>query len=100
MDSHVTITSLPVSGADRTALIEEANTAFERILERIEPQNEELTRSLWDAGHYIDHHLVTMDMLPMSRADTAYYIDAFLVHHVIALAVEADRLINIPLDVN
>ncbi|OWK21511.1 hypothetical protein AJ88_19860 [Mesorhizobium amorphae CCBAU 01583] len=74
-------------------LIDAANTAFERVIERIEPNNEELTRSLWDAGDYIDSWLATdlIDKLPMPRDEVAYYVDVFLVHHVIGLATEADR---------
>lgn len=68
-------------------------TAFERVIEGIEPNNEELTRSLWDAGDYIDSWLATdlIDKLPMPRDEVAYYVDVFLVHHVIGLATEADR---------
>lgn len=97
MDSHATITSVPVGGADRAVLIEAANTVFEKIIDRIEPENEDLTRSLWDVGHYIDNHLFREGMLPMTAADYAIYlIDAFLVHHVIDLAIEADELVANP----
>ncbi|MER9450164.1 hypothetical protein [Mesorhizobium sp. M0254] len=93
MDSNAIIASLPVAGADRAVLIDTANAAFERVIERIEPNNEELTRSLWDAGDYIDSWLATdlVDKLPMPRDEVAYYVDVFLVHHVIGLADEADR---------
>ncbi|ESY35300.1 hypothetical protein X747_28785 [Mesorhizobium sp. LNJC384A00] len=93
MDSNAIIAALPVTGADRVVLVDAANTAFERVIERIEPNNEELTRSLWDAGDYIDSWLATdlIDKLPMPRDEVAYYVDVFLVHHVIGLAEEADR---------
>lgn len=95
MDSQAVILSLPISGADRAALIEVANAAFEAVMERIEPNNEKLTRSLWDAGDYIDNCVVpdfiSPDKLPMARDEVAYLIDAFLVHHVIGLAVTADN---------
>ncbi|MGX7875475.1 hypothetical protein ACVDG5_024570 [Mesorhizobium sp. ORM6] len=90
MDSHAVIASLPVAGADRTVLIEAANAAFERAIERIEPANEELTRTLWDAESYIDNE-ITADMLPISRDEVAYLVDVFLVHHVVGLAVAADE---------
>ncbi|MGG7539390.1 hypothetical protein [Rhizobium sp. 12,4] len=96
MDSHATITSVPVGGADRAALIEAANTVFEKIIDRIEPENEDLTRSLWDAGHYIDNHLFQEGMLPMTRDYAVYLIDGFLVHYVIDLATEADELVANP----
>ncbi|RVH23020.1 hypothetical protein [Sinorhizobium meliloti] len=66
MDSHAAITSVPVGGAARAVLIEAANTVFEKIIDRMEPENEDLTRSLWDAGHYIDKHLFKEGMLPMT----------------------------------
>ncbi len=93
MESNVIILSLPVTGADRAVLIDAANAAFERVIDRIEPDNEELTRSLWDAGGYIDSWLATdlVDKLPMPRDEVAYYVDVFLMHHVVGLAVEADR---------
>ncbi|TGS08819.1 hypothetical protein EN852_033630 [Mesorhizobium sp. M2E.F.Ca.ET.209.01.1.1] len=95
MVSHAVIASLPVAGADRTVLIDAANAAFEAVLEQIEPNNESLTRSLWDAGDYVDNQLfvdlITPDKLPMRRDEVAYYIDVFLVHHVIGLATAADR---------
>lgn len=90
MDSHVVIASLPVAGADRTVLIEAANAAFERVIDRIEPANEQLTRALWDAESYVDNE-ITADMLPISRDEAAYIVDVFLVHHVIGLAVAADE---------
>jgi len=95
MESHAVIVSLPVAGADRSVLIDAANAAFEAVLERIEPNNEALTRSLWDAGDYVDNQLftdlITPDKLPIPRDQVANYIDEFLVHHVIGLATEADR---------
>ncbi|RWP10001.1 hypothetical protein [Mesorhizobium sp.] len=93
MDSKAIIASLPVTGADRTVLIDAANIAFERVIARIEPSNEELTRSFWDAGDYIDSWLASdlIDKLPTPRDEVAYYLDVFLVHHVICLAEEADK---------
>ncbi|RWO03431.1 MAG: hypothetical protein EOS07_34350 [Mesorhizobium sp.] len=93
MDSHAVIASLPVAGTDRAVLIETANAAFEAVIERIEPRNEALTRSLWNADDYVDNHLtdfINPNTLPMPRDEIAYYIDVFLVHHVIGLAVAAD----------
>lgn len=75
MDSNVIIASLPVTGADRSVLIEVADAAFEAVIERIEPNNEELTRRLWDAGDYIDNcvfpDLISPDKLPMPRDEVA-----------------------------
>lgn len=87
----VQITSLPLGAADRAEFIETANAVFEVVLDRIEAQDPEATRRLWDAGHYVDHVLLDDDMLPISRDYALSLIDAFLVHHVIDLAVQADE---------
>ena len=91
MDTHATITSLPVSGDARATLIRVANSAFDAVLDRIEPANEALTRSLWDVDHYLDHDFAHSE-LPMKVDYAAYLIEVFMVHHVIPLAVEADKL--------
>lgn len=85
------ITTLPLGPADRAEFIETANAVFEAVLDRIEAQNPEATRKLWDAGHYVDHVLLEDDMLPIDRGYALSLIDAFLVHHVIDLAVQADE---------
>lgn len=87
----VQITSLPLSKADRAEFIKTANSVFETVMERMEPNNPELTRKLWDAGDYVDNYLLSNDMLPISRDYALSLIDAFLVHHVLGLAVEADK---------
>lgn len=84
------IASLPLSKADRAEFIETARRVFESVMERIEPRNPELTRKLWDAEDYIDT-LLTEDMLPISKDYALSLIDAFLVHHVIDLADQADK---------
>ncbi|MBP2450078.1 hypothetical protein [Rhizobium leguminosarum] len=89
MDSHAVIEALPVTGDQRAALIEIANRVFEKVIDRIEPENESLTRKLWDPGHYIDNFFQDKK-LPMKLDYADYLIDALLVHHVIDLAVQAD----------
>lgn len=91
MDPHAVIEALPLHGDQRAALIEIANRVFEKVIDRIEPENESLTRKLWDPGDYIDNHFFQDGMLPMTLDYADYLIDAFLVHHVIDLAVLADR---------
>lgn len=86
----VQITSLPLSKADRAEFIEVANSVFESVVERIEPNNPELTRELWNAADYVDN-MLAQDMLPISKDYALSLIDAFLVHHVIGLATEADK---------
>jgi hypothetical protein len=84
------ISSLPITDQDRDEFIEAANRSFDRIMERIEPNNPELTHSLWDAEHYIDNELLKPDMLPIDRDYALSLVDAFLVGYVIQLAAEAD----------
>lgn len=67
-----------------------ANQAFERIIEHIEPDNPELTRSLWYAEHYIDEELLSPDVLPIDRDSLLSLIESFLVDYVIRLAAQAD----------
>ncbi|ANL74258.1 hypothetical protein AMC83_PA00031 (plasmid) [Rhizobium phaseoli] len=90
MDTHAVIESLPVIGDQRAALIEIANRVFEKVIDRIEPENESLTRELWDPGDYIDNFFQDKE-LPMTLDYADYLIDALLVHHVVDLAVQADR---------
>lgn len=85
------IRQLPLESEDRAEFISAANERFEVVVDRIEPQNVEITRSLWDAEHFIDNHLLDQDMLPIDRNYALSLIEAFLVHHVIDLAVEADK---------
>ncbi|MBB2685221.1 UNVERIFIED_ORG: hypothetical protein GGD47_002809 [Rhizobium etli] len=98
MGSHAAIEALPPNMEQRAALIEIANRVFEKVIDRIEPDNEGLTRKLWDPGDYIDNHFFQMlqesgpeGVLPMTLDYADYLIDAFLVHHVIDLAVDADE---------
>jgi hypothetical protein len=90
MKTTVQISALPLVGTDRIEFIETANSVFENVLDRIEPRHPKLVRKLWDAEKYIDETLLTLDMLPIDRDYALSLIDAFLVHHVVGLAVEAD----------
>jgi hypothetical protein len=83
------ISTLPLIGADRTEFITIANSVFENVLERVEPEHPHLVRKLWDPENYIDEILLKPDMLPIDRDYALSLIDAFLVHHVIGL-LDAD----------
>lgn len=85
------ITSLPVDDAYRRKAIELANSTFEMVMRRIEPDNPGETRRLWNAAEYVDHHHLTSDMLPIHSEYALSLIEAFLFHYVIDLAVQADR---------
>lgn len=87
--SETLITTLPLSEANRVAFIECANATFERVLARIEPANVEATRRLWDAEAYVDA-VLGEDKLPIEWDYALHIVEAFLVSHVIELAVQAD----------
>jgi hypothetical protein len=86
------ITSLPVNEAYRKEAIELANSTFEMVMRRIEPDNPKDTRARWDAEDYVDNHHLSPDMLPIDSEYALSLIEAFLGHHVIGLAVEADKM--------
>ncbi|MFC7526961.1 hypothetical protein ACFQRK_23595 [Parapedobacter sp. GCM10030251] len=90
MKSGVKISALPLIGADRKEAIEIANNKFEDIMQTIEPTYPELVRKLWNPDQYIDE-VIKPDMLPIDRDYALSLIEAFLVHHVINLATEADE---------
>lgn len=86
------ITSLPVDDAYRKEAIELAESTFEMVMRRIEPDNPKQTRVLWNAENYVDNHHLSDDMLPIDSEYALSLIEAFLVHHVINLAVQADGM--------
>lgn len=90
-DPIAKISSLPLADDDREEFIKAANQSFERVFSRIEPDNPELTRSLWDAEKFIDEDILTPDRLPIDRDYALSMIDAFMVGYVIQLAAEADN---------
>lgn len=85
------ISSLPLNPADRAEFIAVANDVFEDVMEQVDPDSPELTRELWDVEDYVDT-MLTPDMLPINKGYALSLIDAFLVHHVIDLATQADRM--------
>jgi hypothetical protein len=89
-NSSAKISSLPLDKLDREEFITAANQSFERIFERIEPENPELTRSLWNTETFIDEGLLSPDMLPIERDYALSLVDSFLVGYVIQLAAQAD----------
>ena len=50
------------------------------------------TRARWDAVDYVDNHHLNADMLPIDSEYALSLIEAFLVHHVIDLADQADGM--------
>jgi len=86
------IKTLPVDAKYREEAIELADSTFETVMRRIEPDNPKETRALWSAAEYVDHHHLSEDMLPIDSEYALSLIEAFMVHYVIDLAVQADRL--------
>lgn len=84
------ITSLPLKDTDRKEFVDTANLVFESVINRMEPQNPNEIRELWDAEHYIDNILLQENMLPIDRDYALSLIDAFLVHYVLELVSQTD----------
>jgi hypothetical protein len=84
------ISSPPLTNEDGEEFIKAASHSFERIFERIEPDNPELTRSFWNAERYIEEQLLRPDMLPIDRDYALSLIESSLVGYVIQLAAQAD----------
>lgn len=85
------LTALPLGEADTLAFIQCANSRFEYVLARVEPDNPDVVRRLWNAQLYIDE-VVREDMLPIDRDEALGLVEAFLVGHVANLAAQADEL--------
>jgi hypothetical protein len=92
-ETSVKITSLPLSDEDRAEFIAEANSEFDRIAERMEPQNPKQTRELWDAENYVDEFFNEIT-LPIDRDYALSLVGAFLVGHVANLAAQADEMVT------
>jgi len=86
------IESLPFSEDYRAEAIKLANSTFENVVRRIEPDNPRMTRELWNADDYVDNHHLSDNMLPIDSEYALSLIEALLVHHVIDLATTADRM--------
>lgn len=86
------IKSLPFDAGYRAEAIELANSTFEDVVRRIEPNNPRLMRKLWNASEYVDNHHLRDDMLPIDSKYALSLIEAFLVHYVIGLATKADEM--------
>ena len=92
-ETSIKITSLPLSDDDRAEFIDEANSEFDRIAERMEPQNPKQTRELWDAESYVDGFFNEIT-LPIDHDYALSLVGAFLVGHVANLAAQADEMVT------
>lgn len=88
--SKAKIMALPLAGKVREKAVKVANWKFEDILQTIEPERPERMRELWDPEVYIDD-VIKPDMLPIDRDYALSLVEAFLIHHVIDLANEAEK---------
>lgn len=85
------IEKLPLNKRDRKKIIDTANQAFENVFERIEPQNPELTRGLWDAEKYIDNEVLKPERLPIYWDYALSLTESFMFGYSIGLALQADQ---------
>lgn len=92
LKSGYLITSLPFDEGYRNEAIDLANSTFEMVVRRIEPENPQLTRELWNAADYVDNNHLSEDMLPIDSEYALSLIEAFLWHHVVGLATRADQM--------
>ena len=88
----VKIISLPLEKQDRDEFIEKAKSVFETVMLRMKPHHPEIIRKLWNPEFYIDKVLLSNDMLPIDRDYALSMIDTFLVHDVLELAIQADKI--------
>ncbi|MET3125464.1 hypothetical protein ABID42_000552 [Arcicella rosea] len=88
----VKITSLPLEKQVRDEFIEKAKSVFETVMLRMEPRHPEIIRKLWNPEFYIDKVILSNDMLPIDREYALSMIDTFLVHDVLELAIQADKI--------
>lgn len=88
----VKITSLPLEKQDRDEFIETAKRVFETVMLRMEPRHPEIIRKLWNPEFYVDRVLLSNEMLPIDREYALSMIDTFLVHDVLELAIQADKI--------
>ena len=91
-ESGPKIVSLPLAGQDRLDFIDVANAVFETVLLTMEPEHPKIVRQLWKPDFYIDNDLLQKDMLPIDRNYALSLIEAFLVHHVLDLIIQADDI--------
>ena len=84
------ISALPLKGNDRKKFIKVANEVFPYVLERLDPRYPQIVQAIWDPAFYIDQVLLRKDMLPIDVDYALSLVEAFLVHHVMDLAEEAE----------
>ena len=77
------ITELPIGKPHRSILLEAAERAFTAAARRAGVARK--VRPFWDASTYIDECLLPSDDLPVKVDDALYYMDAFMIYHVLAL---------------
>lgn len=90
MKATMQIKALPLVGEVRTEFIKTANLVFEKVLQRIEAEHPQSVVKMWNPENYIDEILLGPEMLPIDHDYALSLIDAFMVHHVIELASDAD----------
>lgn len=88
------IIELPLDADFRAEAIDVANAAFERVFERIEPDNPKMTRKLWNAEKHVDEDHFSQENLPIDSEYALSLIEAFMLSHVVGLATTADKMLD------
>lgn len=86
------LTNLPLSDEYRAEAIDVANSAFEHVFHRIEPDNPVSTRKLWDVEKFVDEHHFTEELLPIDSEYALSLIESGMLFYVVDLAQEADGM--------
>lgn len=84
------ISKLPIKGNDRKKFLAAADESFDYVLPRLEPRYPQIIRAIWNAEFFVDQLLIKPDMIPIDIDYALSLIEAFLVHHVMDLAQEAE----------
>ena len=90
--SEEKISDLPLRGAERAEFLRAATQMYQDLVDRLRLEHRHIVDELWDAGTFIDEHLLHRDMLPLERAHARALILPALVDHCLALRDRAGRI--------
>lgn len=87
------IDALPIRGSIRVKLCNFADEVLENVIAHMEPDTPDIVRWLWNVDTYLDLHFFQEAELPMDVDYAEYLIEATIWHHIVDLAVQADKLV-------
>ncbi len=88
------ISDLPLRGVARAEFLRAATEMYQELVDRLRLEHRHIVDELWDAGTFIDEHLLHRDMLPVERAHARALILPVLVDHCLALRDRAGRIVR------